>query len=71
MINRSVEYKSKDCILPLYTALVRPHLEYAVQAWAPHYRNDNIEKLDNLKKRNLKMIADAIYFKRFANLLIG
>ena len=58
MINRSVQYKGKDCILPLYTALVRPHLEYAVQAWAPHYNKD-IEKIENVQKRALKMISDA------------
>ncbi len=36
-IKRNSLFKNKDVILPLYTSLVRPHLEYAVQFWSPHY----------------------------------
>ncbi len=44
-INRNFSFKNKDVILPLYTSLVRPHLEYAVQFWEPHHPKD-IAKLE-------------------------
>jgi len=40
ILSRTLLFMEKSILLPLYMTLVRPHLEYAVQAWAPHLIKD-------------------------------
>ena len=54
-IARSIEYKSKEVILTLYNTLIRPHLEYCVQFWGPHYKKD-IEALEKVQRRATRMV---------------
>ena len=55
-IKRNFHYRDRHTFLRLYKQYVRPHLEFASQAWAPWTIGDK-ETLEKVQERAVKMVA--------------
>jgi len=54
-IKRSMASRSREVILPLYSALMRPHLESCIQLWSLQHRKD-MDALERVQRRATNMI---------------
>ena len=69
MIKRNISFKSKDVIVRLYKALVRPRLEFCIQASRPYLRKD-IAMIERIQRRATKLIEglrDMSYSERLSH----
>ena len=55
MNRRNKSYKEKSIIVLLYKTIVRPHIEYCIQAWSPYLKKD-IDMLETIQRRATKLI---------------
>ena len=47
--------RDREVNVPLYSALVRPHMDYCTKVWGPQLRRD-AELLERVQRRAMKMI---------------
>ena len=69
-IMKSISYKTKDIMLPLFKSLVRPVAEYANIVWSSYLKND-ISSIENIQRhytKRIKGMRDLSYQERLLRL---
>ena len=66
MVKRNFNFLGKNIVLRLNKMLVRPHLEYSVQAWSPYFEKDKfiLEQVQHRATKLIKNIKDLPYEDR-------
>ena len=70
LISRSITYKTKEIMVPLFKSLIRPVLEYANVVWSPSKKQD-INALEQVQRRYTKHMigmSNLTYEDRLRNL---
>ena len=70
LIRRHFKFLHKDVVVRLYKQMVRPHLEYAIQAWNPFLSRDKfiLEQVQRRATRLISSISDLPYEQRLVQL---
>ena len=56
LIMRTISYKSKEIMVPLFKTLIRPIIEYANATWSPYMRK-HIESIESIQRNFTKYIT--------------
>jgi len=62
VLNSTIKYKDVGNLLCFYKSLIRPHLEFCIAAWSPHYVKDKV-LIERIQRSFTKVYQDDTAFK--------